>query len=258
MNKEEIISSGLLEQYALGQCSAEEELQVEQWLKQSPEVKAAYEAIELTMEQYAFAHAKNPSETVKLQLLAKLAKQQHTPATKAPARLVVMYRIWKIAAAASVVLFIGSSVMNYIFYTKYQKATRELVAVNKEIKQMQEMSKELEQDMSIVSKGVPISLKGMDIMPAAKATIFWVQETHDVFIDASKLPTPPPGMQYQFWGIIDGKPVDGGMIFTPESGKKMRLQKMKSFGRAEAFAVSLEKSGGSPTPTTVVSIGKII
>ena len=27
------------------------------------------------------------------------------------------------------------------------------------------------------------------------------------------------------------------------------IQKMKSFGHAEAFAITLEKTGGSPTPT---------
>jgi anti-sigma-K factor RskA len=35
------------------------------------------------------------------------------------------------------------------------------------------------------------------------------------------------------------------------------MQKMKSFGRAEFFAISLEKEGGNPTPTKVVSMGKI-
>jgi len=28
-----------------------------------------------------------------------------------------------------------------------------------------------------------------------------------------------------------------------------KIQKMKSFGKAEAFAITLEKEGGSPTPT---------
>jgi hypothetical protein len=35
------------------------------------------------------------------------------------------------------------------------------------------------------------------------------------------------------------------------------MQKMKSFGKAEAFAISLEKEGGNPTPTKVVSKGVI-
>ena len=63
----------------------------------------------------------------------------------------------------------------------------------------------------------------------------------------TNLPSVPEGMQYQLWAIIDGKPVDAGMIST-EKGI-YHIQKMKSFGRAEAFAITLEKAGGSPTPT---------
>jgi len=36
------------------------------------------------------------------------------------------------------------------------------------------------------------------------------------------------------------------------------MQKMKSFGKAQAFAISLEKAGGNSVPTLVVSVGKII
>ena len=48
------------------------------------------------------------------------------------------------------------------------------------------------------------------------------------------------------------------MIITNDNGTKYRIQKMKSFGKAQAFAISLEKEGGNTTPTTVVSMGKII
>jgi anti-sigma-K factor RskA len=103
----------------------------------------------------------------------------------------------------------------------------------------------------------PVALKGMEEMPDATAKIFWMENTGDVMIDASNLPDAPKGMQYQFWGIVDGTPVNGGMIITNDKGQKFRMQKMKSFGKAQAFAISLEKEGGNPTPTHVVSMGKI-
>jgi anti-sigma-K factor RskA len=104
---------------------------------------------------------------------------------------------------------------------------------------------------------MPVALKGQEVMPDATAKIFWMQNTKEVMVDASNLPDAPSGMQYQFWAIVDGKAVDGGMIITNDKGKKFRMQKMKSFGRAEFFAISLEKEGGSPVPTKVVSMGKI-
>ncbi|HEV8079376.1 MAG TPA: anti-sigma factor, partial [Chitinophagaceae bacterium] len=63
----------------------------------------------------------------------------------------------------------------------------------------------------------------------------------------TNLPQTPDGKQYQLWAIVDGKPVDAGMIST-EKGI-YHIQKMKSFGKAEAFAITMEKKGGSPTPT---------
>lgn len=74
-----------------------------------------------------------------------------------------------------------------------------------------------------------------------------MKNTGEVYIDPGNLPEAPEGMQYQLWGIVDGKPVDAGMIVT-KKGNKYRMQKMKTFGKAEAFAVTLETMGGNPTP----------
>ena len=86
-----------------------------------------------------------------------------------------------------------------------------------------------------------------------KSGIAPVSYTHlDVYKrqDPSNLPAIPAGMQYQLWGIVDGKPVDAGLIITTTADKKYRIQKMKSFGKSkvEAFAVTLETAGGNPTP----------
>ncbi len=124
---------------------------------------------------------------------------------------------------------------------------------------MARQNEEMKNDGMIVSNpnSMPVSLKGMDNMPDAKAKIFWMQNTGDVFIDATNLPETPAGKQYQFWAIVDGVPVSGGMIVRTAKGS-FKLQRMRSFGKAEAFAISLEKEGGVEKPTDVVSMGKIL
>ncbi|MBI3883754.1 MAG: hypothetical protein HY305_05965, partial [Sphingobacteriales bacterium] len=57
MQPNDIILSGLLELYATGLTSQEEALQVEQWVKQYPEVAAEMGAIQASMEMYAQDHA---------------------------------------------------------------------------------------------------------------------------------------------------------------------------------------------------------
>lgn len=85
-----------------------------------------------------------------------------------------------------------------------------------------------------------------------------MQDSHEIYIDPSNLPKAPEGKQYQFWAIVDGKPVNGGIISTEINGKTVHFQQMKSFGNAQAFAVSLEDAGPEkPVPTKLMVMGKM-
>jgi anti-sigma-K factor RskA len=261
----DIISSGLLELYVMGQASPEETRDVESWAAQYPEVAAEIAAIERSMESYAQAYAIQPDESVKAKVMAGIGavpKEENAGRIKnisaeAEPR-VRSIAGWKWAAAASVILLIGSAAMNLVYYNKYTEANKGLQETQQQLALEQQHTSDMKSDMDMVHGGTPVALKGMDVMPDATAKIFWIKNTGEVAIDASSLPDAPSGMQYQFWAIVDGKPVSGGMIITNDKGMKFRLQKMKSFGSAQAFAVSLEKEGGSPAPTKVVSMGQIL
>jgi anti-sigma-K factor RskA len=77
------------------------------------------------------------------------------------------------------------------------------------------------------------------------ATLFWDTKTKDVYIMPNKLPKVEDDKQYQLWALVDGKPVDAGVL-DPRCGS---VCKMKNIPAAQAFAITLEKAGGSPTPT---------
>lgn len=263
MNAQDIISSGILELYAAGIASDAERQQVEVWLQQYPEVAAELNAIETGLESYAQANAVAPATGVKEKLFAQI----NTTATP-PAPVVGInsrqakepeFNFWKWAAAASVVLLIGSAVLNVTFYNKSETAEAKLAEAEEQLSATTSKAEQMQNDMEVVHSkySKPVSLDAMPEMPDATAKIFWMTNTGDIMIDASNLPDAPAGKQYQFWAIVDGKPVDGGLIITNDKGQKFRMQKMKSFGKAQAFAISLENEGGNPTPTRVVSMGKI-
>ena len=144
---------------------------------------------------------------------------------------------------------IGSIVLTYSYYNKYQSASRELQLAQQKIDQQNQANLAMKTDINVMTdkNSLPVVLKGTPHAPDALAKIYWMKTTGDVYVDPSNLPGIPSGKQYQLWAIVDGKPVDAGMIST-EKGI-YHIQKMKSFGRAEAFAITLEKAGGSPTPT---------
>jgi anti-sigma-K factor RskA len=265
LNKEDIISSGLLELYALGLASPEEQLQVEEGLKLYPEVRQELEAIELSLESYAQTHAVEPSAEVKNKILGQITtvetsnnhteekpKVHHILGEDSKLLHQNIYRIppfFKIAAAAVLIALIYSVILNYSYDIKYQNVKEELTDAQKKLKENQQAAVAMKDQLNVISdkSALPIVLKGTTKEPDALAKIYWVKNSGDVYVDPTNLPEVPAGKQYQLWAIVDGKPVDAGMITTKKG--IYHIQKMKSFGHAEAFAITLEKEGGSPTPT---------
>ena len=266
MNAPEIISSGILELYCTGLTSAAETAEVEFWAKQYPEVGAEIAAIQVGLEGYARSHAIVPDSQVKKKIFNQINKKTTSPVAghgtmgNGPAKIYRLASFWKYAAAASIILLVGSLLFNYIFYNKYKTTGADLLATQTELQQQKDLAKAMHDDMGVMAdkNAIPVSLNGMPDVANAAARIYWMKNTGDVYIDPSNLPETPDGMQYQFWAIVDGIPVSGGMITTRKNGKTVHVQKMKSFGRAQAFAVSLEKAGlESPTPGKVYVMGKI-
>ena len=266
MNAQEIISSGILELYCMGLTSATETAEVAAWAKQYPEVAAEIEAIQSGLEAYAQTHAIAPGASVKEKLFAAINTGKAAPVVdlkpvdRTTAKVYSISPAWKYAAAASIILLIGSLVLNYTFYSKYQTTDKELAYTQSELEKEKNIAKAMKGDMDVMINpdAMHVKLDGMPNVPDAKARIYWMKNTKEVYVDPSNLPEVPAGKQYQFWAIVDGKPVNGGIISTKINGKTVHVQKMKSFGSAQAFAISIEDAGPEkPAPTEVVSMGKM-
>ncbi len=266
MNAQEIISSGILELYCMGLTSAAENAEVRQWASQYAEVAAEIEAIQSGLEKYVQAHAVAPVISVKEKIFADINKESGAPVINISTGNNVepkVYSIspgWKYAAAASIILLVGSLLLNYNFYNKYETANKQLATTQTELQQQRALASDMKQDMGVIGdkNAMPVSLNAMPDVKDAAARIYWMQNTKEVYIDPTNLPQLEKGKQYQFWAIVDGKPVNGGIITTTINGKTVHIQKMKSFGQAQAFAVSVEEAGPEkPEPSKVVVLGKI-
>lgn len=246
----DIISGGLLELYVAGATTAEENRQVEVWAEQYPEVREEIESLQEAMESYVLSQAKEPPPGLKEKIFAQINPSQ-APTIDIAARQAPVYRMpasYKWAVAATILLLVGSLALNYSFYNKYNTASRELQLAQTELQRQQSVAKTMEDEVGVMKdrNAIPVVMNGTEKSPEAVAKIFWMKNNGDVYVDASNLPQTPSGMQYQLWAIVDGKPMDAGMIST-EKGT-VHLQKMKSFGKVQAFAVTLETAGGNPTP----------
>ena len=91
------------------------------------------------------------------------------------------------------------------------------------------------------------------------ATVYWSKSKSEAYLAINKLPPAPVGMQYQLWAIADGKPVDLGVIANNTANAQGVFKVDKTVTGGQAFAISLEKEGGSPTPNMqqIFVMGKV-
>ncbi len=266
MNAQEIISSGVLELYSMGLTSAAETAEVKLWAKQYPEVAAEIEAIQMSMESYAQSHAVAPDASVKEKIFAEINSGKAAPVVdmktkdNGTAKVYPVSSFWKYAAAASIILLLVSLIFNYTLYNKYQTTNDTLQVAQADLKEQKDLMTDISKAMEVMGNmdARPISLVNPDTAKNDAARIYWMKNSGDIFVDPSNLPKLPTSKQYQFWAIIDGKPVNGGIITREVNGRIVHLQQMKTFGNAQAFAISVEDAGPEkPVPTEVKAMGKI-
>jgi len=239
VNVQEYISSGIVESYVLGLASDEERKEFEQQCQQYPEVMKARSDFELALEKQAMQNAIVPDPAVKSKIWNELGEKGKVIPINEPAPVRKM--IWaKYVAAASVILLIISLYWNISLFNKNQELKNNYdIAAGK--------IKEMEDDMEVLKENPNVkmaSLKGMDASPQSFATVYWDTASHDVYLLANNLPAPPTDKQYQLWALLDGQPIDLGMLDYDVNQKKL-LIRMKNAQKAQAFAITLEKKDRS-------------
>lgn len=274
MNTEEYISSGVLELHAMGALSSAEQAEVEHMAAQYPEVRAELDLIMHTLNRYAEMHAVTPPAALKnkvLEAVFRPAQNQHQPTTidlnrpEAEARVIPIGRAANQAAAgaafkwmvaASLTLLIISNALSFYFYRNWKNSEESLqIALNTQQQYAQTVN-QVQQKLTLNQKALTlmsdantlrIELQGVAKAPDSRVTVYWHRLTKDVYLNVNNLPEPPPNKQYQLWALVDGKPLDAGVVTGTDITAD--LHHMKDVQQAQAFAITLEPKGGSINPT---------
>ena len=261
MNVKEYISSGIVESYVLGLATDAERLEFETACQQHPEVREARLRFEEALEQKMLQEAIAPPLSVKEKIEADI-KQLEEPATqtfsKPHATPVRRLSVWKALAAASAAALIGVLVWAINLNTRNQRLRNENVALQQQAAQSTAQLRKMEEDgRRMQSPHVKMAaMQGTAHAPGAFATVYWDTASKDVYMMINNLPQPASDKQYQLWALINNQPVDLGVF---EMKQQQLLVKMKNVQNAQAFAVTLEQRGGSPTPTmeALYAMGKL-
>jgi anti-sigma-K factor RskA len=249
VNVQEYISSGIIESYVLGLASPEERIELEKMCEQYPEVLQARVDFELSVEKQAMQNAIEPPAPLKERIFEKIqstGKMVSMPSAPVKSMNPIAIGWLKYAMAACFVLLAGSLYWNISLCNKNRKLQNEFDGTVAKLN-------DIEKDISILQQNPNVkmaSMKGLDVSPQSFATVYWDTTSKDVYLLVNNLPKPASDKQYQLWALLDGKPIDMGIIDMDEiiTRKRPLLYQMKNAQGAQAFAITLEKKGGSPTP----------
>ncbi|MFN4247206.1 MAG: anti-sigma factor domain-containing protein [Flavipsychrobacter sp.] len=278
MNIKEYIESGILEAYVLGALTEGERAAVEADMVMYPELAQEIAAIEAAMQSFAEANAEEPPAHMQQQIWNAI--QQHSapqsvpepqPAQEAKPQPKVVEFAPPAATArpswqrAAVWAAVGVSVLtNFMLLSQRNKTKEEIAQMTS---QMDSLKASQQQVLAEYKKGrdmlVDTSMKTVvmrSMQPGKEMTgmMFWSKVTGESYLTIHAMPMPEKGKQYQLWVIQDGKPVSMGVIdnnLVANAGMMYKIPMQVKGG--QAFAISLEKEGGNPTPTEVMAVGAI-
>ncbi len=263
MNTKEYIDSGILELYALNALTPEEMKDVELKLREWPELQRELHAIQEGLNAFSLAHAKDPDARLKAKVLDNLPFQdEFTLEEKQESKIIEIrpkYPIWLVAASVALVLSTG-----VLFYRNIQFSNRisELEEqVSRSNQQVAELNKRLATNTNYLADiSSPdtrkILLSSKTKVPGENAVVFLKDSDKQVFISTTQLPLLAADKQYQLWALVDGKPIDMGVL---ETGQFQLAKSIPQLLQAQAFAITIEKKGGSPSPTLekLVALGSV-
>lgn len=249
MNIKEYISSGILEAYVLGDLTDAERAEVEKNIQLYPELQAELSLIEETQENLLRKAARSPAPWVKGKIIARIDHPDSNVRTLSPVRR------WKLATAASLSIAVIAGALAINYWNKWKTSAssyNDLLAQNRQIaqnyNQVNERLDKIEKDILVFENPdfKKIVMNGTPNAPEALASVYWNEETNELFVSIQKMKTLSAQDQYQLWAIIDGKPVDAGVFDANATG----LLKMKNIPKGVAtFAVTIEPRGGKSAPT---------
>jgi anti-sigma-K factor RskA len=260
VNVQEYILSGIVESYVLGLASPEESLEFERMCDAHSEVRAARNAFEIQLEQSLIHQHLDAPRELKSRIFSKIGMEKDekfTGSSLSKPTLILRKGFAKYIAAASIILLAGSVLLNLYLLNEYKKSIaqyKELVATQTLItstnQALQTRLENYENALSLIRNPsmaiVKMSSVATSPAPSSQATVYWNSASKEVYLLVNQLPVPVSDKQYQLWAIVDGHPVDAGVI---DMNSGLSFMKLKTIPRAEAFAITLEKKGGSTTPT---------
>lgn len=244
IDKNTIISSQMLEQYALGTLSIEFIDLVEEALLTHADLQTQLEQIEITLENIALENTVDPPAFIKENILSQVPDKSLKSENKSNKRSV----LWIAASVAALLAF--------LYFNQYSQ-NNELKDTIKSVEMQNEtMQNELKNTNELVSElefltaflndpsTERVVLNGNTKSPNSFLVSYYNNTEKKVLVTTNKLEPLSDEHDYQMWADVDGEMINMGIIDTNKE-----LIAMQYIPEAESFNITIEPKGGSAHPT---------
>lgn len=285
MDTQAYINSGIIERYALGQASCYEAMELGSYVERFPEVRAALDEAMQAVDGLAQAAAVAPPAALRARVLEAVAREaaagatspspgslpgpQSVPATPTkpqtaatpsipipPPRPAPRLRSLQFATGIAALLAIAAG-LAYLNQNNQNRDLRERTAALEQqvvdlTRQSGEWQSEVEQQVDQLALLRDAATRRIALMAlpgagTARVDVYWNPERKAAYFDVLSLPAVPNGKQYQLWAIVDGAPVDMGVL--PLNDDAASWQAFPFVEAPQAFAITIEPEGGSAVPS---------
>lgn len=254
------LESGIIESYVLGLAEPEEAILLEKYVHDYPEIQQALNDFSDLLEKQSFQGAVSPPAFIKNKIKAHIRsdfivedRQDLASDQKAPLRTpnpnYPFQRKWMWAAC---ILFAFSLGANLFLYQK----NKSLYSLNQSLLNDQQLwvsnanllsdqVASLQSNLKFINQPhiKTIKLEAVEGKKNLSAVVYWDTKSKDVYLYPAQLDSISDEQEYQLWAIVDGVPVDAGLMDKCEG-----ICKMHNIPKAQTFAITIEKKGGSKTP----------
>lgn len=193
MNKEQFIQSGLLEQYALGLTSPDEDFIVRQHLEAFPELESHLQQLQHSLDSYAIEQISNIIPPASAPPDKRALVNQNTKFSPA----------WLLA-----IVLAGLCTYLYNGQQHQQKDITQLEAEYAALKEYCDAKSNNDTGIKVFAlmhdtNTRSILLKGTAIAPEHYAMAYWNASENAGWIDPTHLPALPKGKKYCVWADVD-------------------------------------------------------
>lgn len=236
MDIKQYISSGIIEAWVLGLCTPEEEKELEGLRLQYPEIDRAVTDCENQLGKNLLQQSTLPGTETDNRILAALEKTNKTFGT-VPANRVIPVNRWKKIAVAATVLLLLSAGLNFYFIRLSGRP-----AITEE-NTLPQRDYNIMKDPAIT----PVAMYGVATHSICRCTMYWDKKKHTMYIMIHHLPLSGTKRNYQLWALVNGKPVNAGVVRDEIRGRFIEVTNVPD--NATSFIVTLEDAAGTDTPT---------